>query len=151
MVTITQSCFADVHAMVLGQHAVLRSRLCGLEASVGLAASSLADSYLRLLLVRFAALFDAHLAFEDQELAPRIRELDCWGPIRERRMLDEHVEQRKQLENMTALAESESPAHAVAAAAARLVAELLEDMSREEDELAKLADIEAFGYDQMTG
>lgn len=143
----------DVHATILRQHAEIRARLRGLEAGAAPVCSPLATVYLRVSLFRLAVLLESHLRYEEQELAPRIRDLDAWGAAREAAMLAEHAEQRTRLEHVCFLAESEptDDAHVVREVSG-LVVSLLDDMSREELELVELERLwNDAPPDQMTG
>lgn len=143
--------FSDVHAIVLRQHEEIRARLLGLDMCIS--PVSAATAYLRVSLLRLALVMESHLTFEEQELAPRIRELDAWGAVRERAMLAEHAEQRTRLEHACALAESETTADLeLAREVSSLVVSLLDDMAREERELVHLELVSADGLlEQMTG
>jgi len=144
------SYLGDVHATILRQHAEIRARLRALDA--GAASSPLAAVYLRVSLFRLAILMESHLQFEELELAPRIRDLDAWGSVREAAMLTEHAEQRTRLEHVCFLAESESSDEMeLAREASWLVVSLLEDMAREERELTELERLGTGLLDQMTG
>src|SRR5690242_17340430 len=103
-------CFSDVQRHIVEQHEEIRARLQGLRRTA--AYDHLPGAYraLRISLLRFAAHFDAHLAFEERELAPRLRELDAWGMAREAALRSEHREQRTRLEHVCALAEEPSNA-----------------------------------------
>lgn len=154
MDTSTTSCFADVRATVLRQHAELRALLRDLDSTGWPPASArIEEVQLRVALYRLAALFEAHLAFEDLELAPRIRDVDPWGPTREALMRAEHAEQRELLREIRAAAEADPPSSGIQLAgdASRLVVTLLEDLRKEEHDLAELEHIEVYGDDQMTG
>lgn len=153
MGTIGDSHIRDVHATILQQHAEIRARIRGLDACGAPAASPLARLYSRISLLRLAAHFEAHLAFEEHALGPWLRELDAWGSAREAAMLAEHAEQRTRLERACAAVEAEEEdgidvEHEVS----WLVVSFLEDMAREERELEELERIAADGpLDQMTG
>ena len=147
----TSQYFSDVHATVLRQHAEIRARLRGLDAAAS-PASPVSRAFLRISLLRLATLFDSHLAFEEAELAPRIRELDAWGPVRESAMRAEHIEQRTRLQRVCAMAEEDSVDDVwFASEASWLVVSLLEDMAHEELELSALEEIDEYGAGQMTG
>lgn len=145
--------FGDVSAMVLHQHAELRARLRDLDLlGGGLTASPVAALHLRISVLRLAALFEAHLQFEERELAPWIRDVDAWGPCREQAMLDEHHEQRLRMQDICAMAEASSVddlefAHEVS----RFLVSNLEDMAREERQLSLLGWLYDYGAEQMTG
>lgn len=145
--------FVDVERRILQQHEEIRARIHGLEnlERIGL---PFAEGALSVLLLRFAAFFDAHLAFEERELAPRIRELDAWGGVREAALRCEHRAQRTRLEQVCALAEGSGvdDVTRLFRAISDLAADLLEDMVEEERTLAELARIAEHGHvDQMTG
>jgi hypothetical protein len=147
-------CFLDIQRKILDQHEEIRARIRGLRRNAEHIDLPWAERALRVLLLRFAAHFDAHLAFEERELAPRIRELDAWGPAREAALRAEHREQRRRLEEVCSLAEEPSTAESVALfeAVSALVESVLQDMVAEEHTLAELARIDEQGHaDQMTG
>jgi hypothetical protein len=143
--------FGDVHATVLHQHEEIRARLRGLDMCTS--PGSAATAYLRVSLLRLALLMESHLTFEEQALAPRIRELDAWGSARERAMLIEHAEQRSRLEHACWLAESEQTGELeLTREVSSLVVSLLDDMAREERELLQLELLSTDGVlEQMTG
>jgi hypothetical protein len=146
--------FLDVHTTISRQHAEIRARLRGLDAAAtGPSASPLALMVLRIALLRLAVLFESHLAFEEDALGPRLRELDAWGPEREALMRAEHAEQRLRLQRACAVVEDEETgALDITREVSWLVVTLLEDMAREERELQELAQLEEYGhFDQMTG
>lgn len=149
----------DIQKTVLSQHAELRAGLRWLAMlSEGAKPGAPAERSLCSSLVQFAARFGAHLDYEDRELAPRIRELDAWGPIRAASLRAEHAAQRERLEFVCMRAApftSDEPAPENAGLARevlRLVNDLVLDMKEEESWLARLAEIEEYGdTDQMTG
>lgn len=144
--------FGDISAIVLGQHAELRARLRDLEVLGRPMPREAVAVHLRISLLRFASLFEGHLAFEEEELAPWIRDVDAWGPCREEAMLAEHAEQRRRLREICAMAEASSAdpldfAHEVS----NLLVSVLEDMAREERQLSLLGWLYDYGAEQMTG
>lgn len=144
--------FDDVRARVLGRHAEIRARLRDLDVVGGPVPSPVAAVHLRIALLRLAALFEAHLAVEEVELSPWIRDVDAWGPCREAAMLAEHTEQRTRLHQVCAMAEAATAdelgfAHEVSS----LLVSVLEDMAREERQLSLLGWIYDYGAEQMTG
>lgn len=143
--------FGDVRATVLRQHAEIRARIRGLDPDfVPLSAGS-ATLSLRVSLFRLAILFESHLRYEEEELAPRIRDCDAWGALREAALHAEHLDQRTRLEHVCFLAESEAGHDSLSRGVSSLVVSLLEDMAREERELLELERILSFDVDQMTG
>lgn len=146
------SSLGHVNARVFEQHLEIRARLRGLSASAIAPPTATTGILLRVSLLRFTKFFDAHLRFEEREVAPRIRELDAWGPVREARMLEEHVEQRARLERICGMAEDPSTdVSDLAFEIALLIATLLGEMEGEEHHLSELERVEAFGVVQMTG
>ena len=144
--------FGDVSAVVLSQHAEIRARLRELDVLGGPMPPDAVAIHLRVELLRLASLFERHLAFEEDELAPWIRDVDAWGPCREEAMLTEHGEQRRRLREICAMAESSSAdeldfAHEVSS----LLVSILEDMAREERQLSLLGWLYDYGAEQMTG
>lgn len=150
----------EVQKTVLFQHAELRAGLqrLGMLADL-LNAEHSTERPLRDSLLQFAALFCAHLDFEERELAPRVRELDAWGPVREASLRAEHAAQRTRLHFVCTMAD---PSVAPEAAGPwkthfvrevlRLMNDLTVDMREEENWLAHLTEIEEFGdTEQMTG
>jgi len=107
---------------------------------------------LKVSLGHFASIFEQHLAFEERELAPLMRALDPWGPARESELLDEHLEQRKRVEALCALAEDPTSTMSELRGEVRwLLKTLTEDMDREEVEIAALERLDTEGVAQMTG
>lgn len=150
----------DVQKTVLSQHAELRAGLRWLAMLCeGTRPGDSTGRPLGSSFMQFAARFRAHLDYEDHELAPRIRELDAWGPIREASLRAEHAAQRERLEFVCAEAApftSDEPSAPQSASLARevlrLVNDLVLDMKEEESWLARLAEIDEYGdTDQMTG
>jgi len=146
------SSLGHVNARVFEEHVEIRARLQGLGAYAAASSSPMTGVVLRVSLLRFTRFFDAHLQFEEREVAPRIRELDAWGPVRESRMLDEHVEQRMRLARICGMAEDPSTDTSELAFEIMLfVATLLGEMEGEEHALAELEHVETYGVIQMTG
>lgn len=150
---MSATCFCEVRDHVLAQHVEIRARIDGLN-TIAERSDLWALRVLRILLLRFASHFDEHLGFEERELLPRIREIDAWGKVREDAMLSEHRDQRRRLEEASALAEEPDSFEtgALSDAVYALTAELLREMLVEEATLHELACIEEHGHaDQMTG
>lgn len=149
---MASSCIGDVRRTVLLQHIEIRARIRDLAALADGASSISAVRLLQTLLSQFAARFGAHLEFEERELAPRMREVDAWGPEREAALLAEHAGQRERIERVCALAGGSTPGGSMASEVQGLADSLLVDMTEEERALAELAEIEVYGHvDQMTG
>jgi hypothetical protein len=95
-----------VRRRILGEHRKLRERLDMLE----LAIDGMRDAPAGRASVNRAARdllrkLIAHTMLEDAILAPVLRTVDAWGSVRERSMLQHHVEQR---DTLAALVESYS-------------------------------------------
>lgn len=146
------SCIGDVRKKVLSQHSQIRAQIHDLERMADTATSASNTRTLQSSLARFAAGFDAHLQFEERELAPKVREVDAWGPVREATLRAEHADQRARLESLCSRAEEPAPGARIAGDVLQLATSLLADMEAEERWLAELADLEVYGHiDQMTG
>lgn len=145
--------FRTVDVEILEQHREIRARLRGLRMYAERVMLPWYLRGLRAALLRFAVCFDAHLAYEERELAPRIRAVDAWGPTREAALLAEHRAQRRSLEHVCALAEEPSvPREQLGEERIALVARLLDDMLHEEDALLDLARLEELSLvERMTG
>lgn len=73
-----------------------------------------------------------HLDLEDAVLAPLLREVDAWGPIRADRLLRHHVDQRAELKAIAERSHAEHAPIALAAVLADLIEDLRADMAYEE-------------------
>ena len=76
--------------------------------------------------------FRAHLAFEDEALKPVLAVLDSWGPERVRNMHEEHVRQRRRVDDLIAMCEAGNGSTELAVALGALARDLLDDMADEE-------------------
>lgn len=92
---------STVRKRILEEHRVLRDKLDVLELLIdGLsedpkrcsAVSRSARDGLRRLV--------AHVQLEDAILAPVLRDVDAWGPVRATQLLEHHAEQREQLQSL---------------------------------------------------
>lgn len=126
----------EVREMILADHGEMRVRLERLgklldeehiEAHgdrVGAARKEFRD---------FAQFFGAHLDFEDEFLAPLLREDFAWGELRADKLLRHHKEQRDELIVLTKLIEDKgADAQNQVAALEQFVAHLELDMKQEE-------------------
>ena len=125
---------SEVRGRILRDHEALRRHLDELatvihalrdgdESAVGHAVS-LCEQILKEL--------SRHLDLEDAVLAPTLRELDAWGPIRAERLLRHHVQQREQLGAIAEKSHAEHTPAALAVVLADLVEDLRADMAYEE-------------------
>lgn len=100
------------------------------------------------------AVFQHHLALEEQMLAPCVAQIDAWGPVRVERMLREHREQRLLLKAIASdIADDTRTSEELADELAWLVDTLLRDMEREEKDLLDedLLRDDGFVVDQSDG
>jgi hypothetical protein len=125
---------AHVRKNVLDQHAVMRVVFGEFLEATTLTLQGDAESAAQLAgQVRdFRRRFRAHLAYEERYLAPVLAEVDIWGPQRVTDLLNEHAEQRAELDALVEGISDGWDAHAVAISARSLVTELLVDMEEEE-------------------
>jgi hypothetical protein len=145
---------ASVRRNVLEQHVAMREVFRRVIDATTLTLQGDAGSAAELSgIVRdFRRRFRAHLAYEERYLAPVLAEVDIWGPQRVCDLLNEHAEQRAELDALIAGVEGGWDAHAVAIAARSLVTELLLDMEEEERGClsAELLRDDVVNYDQAT-
>jgi len=146
------SAFERVHGVILRQHTEIRARMRGIDRLSTAAGKHDSLNHLRITLGHFASMFEQHLAFEERELAPLLRAVDSWGPVRENDLIEEHREQRQRVEALCALADSTATKMSeVRGEVHWLMKTLTEDMEREEAELEALGRLEVEGAAQMTG
>jgi hypothetical protein len=129
--------FEEIERSILAQHEEIRACVRALVRNAERADLPSARDVVRRLFLRFAAQFDAHLAFEERELGPRVRHLDTWGAAREAALEAEHLEQRWRVEQVGALAEAPGADESglFCAAVLEFADGLLADMRREETTL----------------
>src|SRR5439155_18986490 len=91
------------------------------------------DARLRLAAHALLDFLDEHLAHEDELLAPVLRTIDAWGAERERRLRQEHAEQRTEIARLRAALAPTSPEPMTLASELRHFVDLLRgDMAAEE-------------------
>jgi hypothetical protein len=125
---------AAVRERVLDQHQALREllRACLDATARGLQSEGAGREELSHLVHDLRARFRAHLAFEEQALAPVLSNLDLWGPERVEALLEEHTRQRAELETLVEGVSSGWDAARLALTLRSLVTDLLLDMEEEE-------------------
>jgi hypothetical protein len=124
-----------VRDQILGQHIELRGLLVQViaDATPGHPARRYAESSQLATTAReLCARFKAHLAFENEELAPILAALDSWGPERVRALHEEHLRQRQELDALLAKLEGGCEAEAFALEFRELATRLARDMEEEE-------------------
>jgi hypothetical protein len=93
---------ASVREAVLDQHRELRGLLRGvLDECASPAQDDDRERFVRMIR-DLRRRFDAHLEFEERELAPVLAIVDHWGPERLRAMHEEHARQRADLAGLLA-------------------------------------------------
>ena len=91
---------------------------------------------LRRTVVDLEGAFEDHLVFEETKLLPVLPTLDAWGPLRAEQMKREHAAQRAIFDQAGEHATSAAIAPpALAEMMHALVADMLDDMKREEQDL----------------
>lgn len=127
---------SEVRAKILEDHRRLRGELGRLEATAIDGEIGEADAaLLRELGESFLEQLAAHMRWEDQNLAPALRDADAWGEERERRLVTEHAEQRAQMRSLLdRLHETQRDARQLAVDLLELVEWLRRDMEHEERE-----------------
>jgi hypothetical protein len=149
-----QPTLTEVRARVLGEHRTLRAKLGHIDALSTASPSPPSAATTRELgdaLWDFSVLFEDHLAMEEADLAPLLRGIDAWGPVRAERLFDEHKQQREMLLALVdeSVGETKTPTE-LAADARWLVAILRVDMTEEEHDLKRLRD-DTLVIDQTDG
>jgi hypothetical protein len=125
---------AGVRRNVLEQHAAMRQvfRQVLDVTTLTLQGDAAAAAQLTHLVRDFRSRFRAHLAYEERYLAPVLAEVDIWGPQRVSGLLNEHAEQRAELDALIAGMEDGWDARDLALTTRSLITELLADMEEEE-------------------
>lgn len=123
----------QVRELVLADHAALRVRLELVRWAIRQAD---ADADASALLDALPTLLDhlsAHLALEDQVLAPTLARIDAWGPEREKHLTREHTEQREWIERMRqSLVEHRDDVGRISTQAMVMIGRIEDDMRHEE-------------------
>lgn len=123
----------EVREVILADHAALRVRLDLLRRAIRVADTSGDPSALMELLPSLLDHLSAHLALEDQLLAPTLKTIDAWGPEREKRLAEEHGAQREWIaECRRRLEATEGDTGELAVQALVMIGRIEEDMVHEE-------------------
>lgn len=126
---------AAVRDRILADHDVLRRMIAAVDQVAGLiedGEGELADS-LRVLLVALFRKLKAHMHYEDEELAPILRDVDAFGDVRAEAFAREHEDQREQMaELLQAATDNNAAPRRTAARAREITARVLSDMDHEE-------------------
>jgi len=124
---------SEVRARILAEHRVIRGLAQTIVQLAGqvLEGDEQADAPLRERSREMYQTLLRHIELEDTILAPIIRDVDSFGPVRAGQMQTEHERQRKELHDALA-ALDDSSAMGLAATTRELVKALLIDMGHEE-------------------
>src|SRR5262245_30025003 len=127
---------SQVRKRILHEHRVIRDQLLELETELDkLAVDEQRLNSVILIARRLLVDLSAHTELEDAILAPALRELDAWGPVRAEMLLDHHSEQRQQFQELLAAYDKATDFDAIARMTFELAAEVRADMLREESSL----------------
>jgi len=131
---------SEVRRTILDDHAALRARFADLRDLLGALRqdrdSSPEDATREQVQELAAALrqrFLRHLELEESTLVPALRRTDSWGEERARRVLAEHADQRRRLDELIEhLADADCSDAALTIELESLLEDLLTDMEHEE-------------------
>lgn len=97
---------SEIRARILEQHQVLRLRLNALVQALRDPNRAIRD--LKADVAQLQTLLIAHVEAEERMLIPELREVDGFGPVRVKKLREEHAEQASQLHTiLKAIMESE--------------------------------------------
>jgi iron-sulfur cluster repair protein YtfE (RIC family) len=133
--TRTGMAVGEVRARVLADHAKLRAAIAEVDRlALAVAAEELKHiDALRTQAENLYRMLQKHIDHEDAVLAPIIRRIDAWGPVRHEQMKSDHANQRATLAQ--AIRDLDSGGPALGKAVQSMCWEILHDMRREEHDL----------------
>ena len=125
-----------VRKRILQEHAALRRRLRELEAAVDAMHTDASQvrcvvDIARELLTELVV----HTELEDAILAPALREIDAWGPIRANSLLEHHESQRAQLRELAECYGAAEDCERIAHITLEWLRDVRTDMTHEETEV----------------
>jgi hypothetical protein len=129
---------STVRSEVLGQHEVVRDLLQRAVDTSAATLESRADAaaeqraHVVHLAYEIRRRVRTHLAFEERLLIPVLSSADSWGPERARNLVEEHMRQREQLDDLVQGVEQGWDRTRLAGALGNLAADFLRDMQEEE-------------------
>lgn len=124
---------SQVRARILDGHRVLRDQLTKLEAEVdALARNEVHVESVTATARWLLAELTAHTQLEDDVLAPALRELDAWGPVRANMLLEHHEQQRGDLGRLLSIYNQPQDPQLIAEITLALIADIRADMHHEE-------------------
>lgn len=125
-----------VRARVLAEHAVLRDLIAVVRAAMARAdEGSGTIEALRWEAGCLLASLTRHLDLEDALLAPILREIDAWGPVRAARLAADHAAQRRTIARLKHRIDGMETAPALVGTLRPFTDELMRDMEAEERDL----------------
>ena len=126
---------ADVRLRVLAEHARLRGLIVEVDRlAIAVSAGDMRRiESLRELAARLYRMLSEHMDHEDRVVAPIIRGIDAWGPVRFEQMQRDHALQRVTLKQ--AITDLDVDGTPLGQAVQSMCWELLHDMRREEHDL----------------
>jgi hypothetical protein len=122
---------AQVRDMVLRDHEELKAKLAHLYRVIAHADVQAMAREARVLLHKLAA----HLELEDAMLAPVLRTIDAWGPVRADRLNEDHTAQRREISELLHFLEESEDAERIADRVSRFAETLERDMKEEEHDV----------------
>jgi hypothetical protein len=132
---MTEMAVGEVRARVLADHAKLRTAIAEVD-RLAYAVSAEEVRHINALREQAENLYRmlaAHIDHEDAVLAPIIRQIDAWGPVRHEQMRNDHANQRAALAQ--AIRDLETGGPALGQVVQSMCWEILHDMKREEHDL----------------
>jgi len=132
---MTDMAVGDVRARVLADHVKLRNVIAEVD-RLAYAVSAEEVKHVAALRERAEGLYRMlaeHIDHEDAVLAPIIRKIDAWGPVRHDQMRNDHANQRAALAQ--AIRDLETGGPALGQVVQSMCWEILHDMKREEHDL----------------
>lgn len=129
-----------VRTRILQEHAALRRQLTTLEASVDAMHADTSHCACVIATARqILSALVAHTQLEDSILAPALREIDAWGPVRAGLLLHHHSEQRAQLRELVDRYGAAVDPQRIARLTLAWIRDVRADMLHEETELLSAA------------
>ena len=127
---------SQVRKRILREHRVLRDQLLRLESELDALAKNPQNKQAVIEAARELMVeLTAHTEVEDAILAPALRDIDAWGPVRADMLLDHHREQRQQLRELLAAYAHNPNLRQVARMTMQLIVDVRADMLHEENTL----------------
>jgi len=125
---------SQLRQKILTEHATLRAKLGDVKSLVARVRRGEPGSepQLRQLTLELVKAFRAHIAMEDEELVPTLRDIDAWGQIRAERVERDHEWHREALDKLEGSARSDGGADLLRGLES-LMQSFLDDMQTEDE------------------